>query len=54
MSILGPLADVIRVEHLMIAAGSAMVVVALIALLLPSGRRAIEAAHASSSPGDLA
>jgi DHA3 family macrolide efflux protein-like MFS transporter len=54
MSILGPLADVIRVEHLMVAAGSAMVVVALIALLLPSGRRAIEAAHASSSPGDLA
>lgn len=50
MSVLGPLADVFAVEHLLIATGSAMVVVATLAVVLPSGRRAIAAAHASTGP----
>lgn len=52
MSVLGPLADVFAVESLLIATGSAMVVVAAAAVLLPAGRRAIVAAHASTGKVD--
>ena len=48
MAVLGPLADVFPVENLLIATGGAMVVVAAAAILLPSGRKAIAAAHAST------
>ena len=48
MAVLGPLADVFRVESLLIATGGLMVVVAAAAILLPSGRKAIAAAHAST------
>ena len=48
MSILGPLADVVSVEILLIATGIATVVIAVVAVLLPAGRRAIAAAHAST------
>jgi len=48
MAVLGPLADIIPIEQLFIACGIIMVVVASAAVLLPSGRRAIEAAHAST------
>ena len=48
MSVLGPLADVFPVESLLITTGAAMVVVATAAVLLPAGRRAIAAAHAST------
>jgi DHA3 family macrolide efflux protein-like MFS transporter len=48
MSVLGPLADVVPVESLLIATGAAMVVIATAAVLLPAGRRAISAAHAST------
>ena len=48
MAVLGPLADVFRVESLLIVTGGAMVVVAAAAILLPSGRKAIAAAHAST------
>lgn len=52
MSVLGPLADVFPVENLMIATGTAMAVVATAAVLLPAGRRAIAAAHASTGKSD--
>jgi DHA3 family macrolide efflux protein-like MFS transporter len=48
MAVLGPLADIFPVENLLIATGGAMVLVAAAALLLPSGRKAIAAAHAST------
>ena len=48
MSILGPLADVVSVEILLIVTGIATVVIAIVAVLLPAGRRAIAAAHAST------
>jgi len=48
MSILGPLADVVSVEILLIVTGIATVVIAVVAVLLPAGRRAIRAAHAST------
>lgn len=48
MAILGPLADVVSVEILLIVTGVATVAIAVIAVLLPSGRRAIAAAHAST------
>jgi DHA3 family macrolide efflux protein-like MFS transporter len=48
MAILGPLADVFRVESLLVVTGGAMVVVAAAAVMLPSGRKAIAAAHAST------
>lgn len=54
MAILGPLADVVSVELLLIVTGIATVVIAAIAVLLPAGKRAIAAAHAStgvSTPG---
>ncbi len=47
MAILGPLADVVSVEIILIATGALTVVIAVVAVLLPSGKRAIAAAHAS-------
>jgi DHA3 family macrolide efflux protein-like MFS transporter len=48
MSILGPLADVVSVEILLIVTGIATVIITVIAVLLPAGRRAMAAAHAST------
>jgi DHA3 family macrolide efflux protein-like MFS transporter len=48
MAILGPLADVFPVESLLIITGAITVAIALIAISLPSGKRAIAAAHAST------
>lgn len=48
MAILGPLADVVSVESLLIITGAATVAIALVAIALPSGRRAMAAAHAST------
>jgi MFS transporter, DHA3 family, macrolide efflux protein len=50
MAILGPLADVVSVESILIATGALTVVIAGFAVLLPSGKRAIAAAHASTGP----
>ena len=51
MAILGPLADIVPVELLLIVTGAATVVIATLAVLLPAGRRAMKAAHASTGPG---
>ena len=48
MAVLGPLADVVSVELLLIVTGAATVVIATVAVLLPAGKRAIAAAHAST------
>ena len=48
MSVLGPLADIVAVELLLIVTGAATVVIAIVAILLPAGKRAIAAAHAST------
>lgn len=48
MAILGPMADVVSVEILLIITGAATVLIALVAVLLPAGKRAIAAAHAST------
>jgi DHA3 family macrolide efflux protein-like MFS transporter len=48
MAILGPLADIVPVEWLLILTGAATVFIALVAISLPSGKRAIAAAHAST------
>jgi MFS transporter, DHA3 family, macrolide efflux protein len=48
MSVLGPLADVVSVEILLIATGAITVVVAVVSVLLPAGKKAIAAAHAST------
>ena len=48
MAVLGPLADVFRVESLLIVTGGLMVFIAAAAILLPSARKAIAAAHAST------
>ena len=48
MAVLGPLADVVSVEILLIATGVTTVLVAVVAILLPAGKRAIAAAHAST------
>ena len=50
MSILGPLADLVSVEILLIVTGALTVVVATVAVLLPAGKAAIRAAHASTGP----
>ena len=52
MAVLGPLADVIPIETLFIISGIAMVIAASAAVLLPAGRRAIAAAHASTGKSD--
>jgi DHA3 family macrolide efflux protein-like MFS transporter len=48
MAVLGPLADVVSVEILLIATGAITVLIAVVAVLLPAGKRAIAAAHAST------
>ena len=48
MSILGPLADVFSVEKILVVTGLATGVIAVGAVFLPAGRRAIRAAHAST------
>lgn len=48
MAVLGPLADIVSVESLLIVTGAATVIIALVAISLPSGRRAMAAAHAST------
>jgi DHA3 family macrolide efflux protein-like MFS transporter len=50
MSVLGPLADIVSVEILLIATGAATVVIAVVAVLLPAGKRAMAAAHDSTGP----
>ena len=48
MAVLGPLADVFPVELLLIITGAVTVAIALIAIALPSGKRAIAAAHSAT------
>jgi DHA3 family macrolide efflux protein-like MFS transporter len=48
MAVLGPLADIVSVEILLIATGAATVAVAVVSVLMPAGKRAIAAAHAST------
>ena len=48
MAVLGPLADLVSVEILLIATGVATVLIAVTAVLLPAGKRAVAAAHAST------
>jgi DHA3 family macrolide efflux protein-like MFS transporter len=48
MAALGPLADVVSVELLLIVTGAATVVIALIAITVPAGKRAMAAAHAAT------
>ncbi len=48
MAVLGPLADIVSVEILLIATGALTVVVAVVAIMLPAGKRAIAAAHSST------
>ena len=54
MAVLGPLADIVSVELLLIVTGAITVMVAVVSVLLPAGRKAIRAAHASTggSPQD--
>jgi len=54
MAVLGPLADVVPVELLLIITGAATCVIAIAAVLLPAGKRAIAAAHASTGQSDPA
>ena len=48
MAVLGPLADIVSVEILLIATGALTVLIAVVAVLLPAGKRAIAAAHSST------
>ena len=48
MAVLGPLADIVSVENLLISTGAITVLIAVVAVLLPAGKRAIAAAHAST------
>ena len=50
MAVLGPLADLVSVELLLIVTGAATVAIAVVAVLLPAGKRAMAAAHASTGP----
>jgi MFS transporter, DHA3 family, macrolide efflux protein len=52
MAILGPITDIVSVESVLITTGLATVLIAVVAVILPSGRRAIAAAHASTGPGN--
>jgi DHA3 family macrolide efflux protein-like MFS transporter len=47
MAVLGPLADIVSVELLLIVTGAITVVTAIIAITVPAGKRAIAAAHAA-------
>lgn len=48
MAILGPLADVMPVETLLVVSGILTMAIVTIAVVLPAGKRAIAAAHAST------
>lgn len=48
MAVLGPLADIVSVELLLIVTGAATVLIAVVSVLLPAGKRAMAAAHAST------
>lgn len=48
MAILGPLADVMSVEALLMVSGILTMAIVTIAVVLPAGKRAIAAAHAST------
>lgn len=48
MSVFGPLADVISVQMLLVAAGILMAAVMVVAITVPSGRAAMAAAHAQA------
>ena len=50
MVIFGPLADQFSVQSLLIVSGVVMFAVVAVAILMPSGRRAIAAAGAASGP----
>ena len=50
MAVLGPLADIVSVELLLVVTGAMTVLIATVAVLLPAGKRAIAAAHASTGP----
>ena len=54
MTVFGPLADVVSVQMLLVAAGIATIVVVAIAIVLPSGRAAIAAARATNPGAALA
>jgi DHA3 family macrolide efflux protein-like MFS transporter len=56
MAVLGPLADIVSVEILLIVTGALTVLIAVVAILLPAGKRAIAAAHSSTggnTPADM-
>lgn len=52
MAALGPLADVVSVESILIGTGATTVVIAAFAALSPSGKRAWAAAHASTGQSE--
>ena len=52
MAVFGPLADVVSVQTLLVAAGIATVIVMALAVAVPSGRSAIRAAS-TPSPAEL-
>jgi DHA3 family macrolide efflux protein-like MFS transporter len=54
MTVFGPLADVISVQSLLVAAGILTVLVIVVAILLPSGRAAIRAANAAQAASETA
>ncbi len=53
MAVLGPLADVVAVEVLLIVTGVATVVIAILAVIAPAGRRAIASAHAATGRSEV-
>ncbi|QKJ20051.1 MFS transporter [Microbacterium hominis] len=52
MTVFGPLADVVAIEVLLVAAGVLTFVVVALAVWLPAGQRAIAAARAAADAGD--
>jgi len=50
MAVLGPLADLVSVESLLIATGALSAVIAVVAVTIPAGKKAIAAAHTSTGP----
>ena len=50
MLVFGPLADVVRIETILVATGVPTFVVVGLALWLPAGRRAVAAAHEMADP----
>jgi MFS transporter, DHA3 family, macrolide efflux protein len=53
MIVFGPLADAVRIEAILVAAGLTTFAVVGLALWLPAGRRAVAAAHAASAPASV-